>query len=382
MLDRRGKPRPMNQQLLTVNENGLYCPAGDFYIDPWRRVPRAVITHAHSDHARFGSQRYLAAAESRELLEIRLGKQISLQTLDYGEPLRTREAQITLYPAGHIRGSAQVRIEVAGEVAVVTGDYKLQADPTCAPWEPVRCHLLVTESTFGLPVFRWPSTDEVLRQILAWYLHNRQSGRPSVLLAYSLGKAQRLMAEILRHSPEGWAGRLYVHGSIIRPTQAYLAGGVSLPEPCGVSQAPADIDWSQCLILAPPSAQHSTWMKRFGDPSVAMASGWMAIRGTRRRRHLDQGFVVSDHVDWPDLLQAIELCQAEEVWVTHGFSDIVARYCQEHGRPASVMATPYGGEAADEESTDEEPVDPESQVASEAGQGLPPDLSASEGFFR
>jgi putative mRNA 3-end processing factor len=337
-------------ELLQVRPAGLYCPSGDFYIDPWSSVRRAIITHAHSDHARWGSEQYLAATDCRTLLELRLGKGISLQTLPYGEKLTIGSVTVSLHPAGHILGSSQVRIEVDGRVALITGDYKLQADPTCLPWEPVRCDLMVTESTFGLPVFRWPAMSEVVGDILKWWKANQAEGRTSVLLGYAVGKSQRMIAELIEASNQESANEMFIHGALIGPLAAYRAAGVKLPTLRSISEMPGKYDYSKSLIFAPPAAHNSPWMKRFPDASVAMASGWMAIRGTRRRRNVDRGFVVSDHVDWPDLAKAIELCNPTELWVTHGFSDVVARHQTELGRKARPIVTQFVGDDADVES--------------------------------
>ena len=268
------------------------------------------------------------------------------------------DATISLHPAGHILGSAQVRIEVAGQVALITGDYKLQADPTCSAWEPQRCDLLVTESTFGLPVFRWPSTEQVIDEIAGWWQENQLAGRTSVLLAYSVGKSQRIIAELLKKLGSEAAHEMAVHGALRGPNRAYVAAGVVLPDLPSAASMPSDHDWSRSLILAPPSSQSTPWMQRFSDPSIAMASGWMAIRGTRRRRGVERGFILSDHIDWPDLLQAIGVCKPQQVWVTHGFTDIVARFLAEQGIPACVLETKFQGD--DAEGTQESEQAPES----------------------
>lgn len=335
------------QELLQITAAGLYCPAGDFHIDPWKPVPRAIITHAHSDHARSGSQRYLAAKSSKSLLQLRLGVDIELQTLEYGESLALGDVNVTLFPAGHILGSSQVRLESHGKVALVTGDYKLQKDSTCCSWEPVPCHLMVTESTFGLPVFHWPKTSQVIDELIGWWQANQQAGQTSVLLAYSVGKTQRILMELEQRQPKN--GRIWVHGSMLGPLRAYRESGVALPEYESVASAPNGTDFSQALVIAPPSAQQSSWMNRFREVSLASASGWMAIRGTRRRRNLDRGFVLSDHVDWDDLNQAVEWCNPEELWVTHGFSDTFARYQSERGRKAAPLKTEFQGEVEGED---------------------------------
>jgi putative mRNA 3-end processing factor len=337
-------PLPSFRNVLECTSRGLYCPAGDFYIDPWQPVDRAVITHAHSDHARWGSKAYLATESCRTLLNLRLGTDIPLETLPYGETKTIGSALVSLHPAGHILGSAQVRIEVDGAVAVISGDYKRQHDITCAAWEPLPCHLLVSESTFGLPVFRWQSTETVIDEISNWWERNRSEQRTSVLLAYAVGKSQRLIAELCRLAGEDAHREMYVHGALLGPNVAYTAAGVVLPELPSAAAMPRGHDFGGALIFAPPSAQHSPWMSRFKDASVAMASGWMAIRGTRRRRAIDRGFVVSDHADWNDLQMSIAECAPEELWVTHGFCETLARYQSELGRTARPLETRFAGD--------------------------------------
>jgi len=345
-----------DSKLLECTQQGLYCPAGDFYIDPWDRVNRAVVTHAHSDHARWGCRKYLAAKSCEPLLRVRLGSNIDLHALDYGEKLRIKDAIVSLHPAGHILGSAQVRIEVDGKVALITGDYKLQPDATCATWEAVRCNLMVTESTFGLPVFRWPRTQFVIDQIVAWWRENQCQRRTSLILAYSVGKAQRILAELLATCGSDVARDIAVHGAMLGPNRAYREAGVDLPDLPSAASLSGSYDWSRSLVIGPPSSQSTGWVKRFADPSIAMASGWMAIRGTRRRRNVDRGFVLSDHVDWPDLISAIDACSPEQVWVTHGFSEVVSRYLTERGLLARVLQTQFSGEESEPASVPEDPV--------------------------
>jgi putative mRNA 3-end processing factor len=357
---------PRFRNVLECTPKGLYCPAGDFYIDPWQAVERAVITHAHSDHARWGSKAYLSAETCRTLLKLRLGAGIHLETLPYGETKTIGSAHIALHPAGHILGSSQIRIEVDGAVAVVSGDYKRQADITCTPWEPVACHLLVTESTFGLPVFRWQSTERVIGEILQWWSKNQAAKRTSILLVYAVGKSQRLIAELCELAGRDVASAMYVHGALVGPNAAYRAAGVDLPEIPSAAAMPRGHDWSNSLIFAPPSAQNSPWLSRFKDPSVAMASGWMAIRGTRRRRAMDRGFVVSDHVDWLDLQTSINDCAPEQLWVTHGFAETLARYQTELGRPSRSIDTRFAGD--DDEASQDGGLDP---VADQPGEETP-----------
>lgn len=328
--------------ILLPSERGLYCPQGDFYIDPWRPVERAVITHAHSDHARWGMERYLCSREGSGVLRRRVGWDSKIDTLEYGESLTIGSAKVSLHPAGHILGSAQVRVEVDGEVAVVSGDYKTDPDPTCTPFEPVKCHLFVTESTFGLPIYHWPSEESLRNDINAWWRANQAAGRSSLILGYALGKCQRALAML-----DPSIGPIFLHGAVIGLTQDYREMGVDLPPTLKVSDVEKGYDWSQAVVLAPPSAHGTPWARKFGDQSAAFLSGWMAIRGARRRRAVDRGFVMSDHVDWPSLMSAIGETEAERVWVTHGYTNVVVRYLREQGLDAEVLAGHWEADAED-----------------------------------
>jgi putative mRNA 3-end processing factor len=334
--------------LLTRRPEGLYCEAGDFFVDPWRPVERAVITHAHADHARSGHRRYLAAAPAQGVLRARLGD-VSLQALAYGETVDVGGVRVSLHPAGHVLGSAQVRIEHRGEVWVASGDYKVEADPTCAPFEPVRCHTFVTESTFGLPIYRWAPQAQVFAAIDAWWLANARAGRASVLFCYAFGKAQRILAGV-----DASIGPIVCHGAIEPLNRAYRAAGVPLPPTRLVSEVADRAELGRALVLAPPSAGGSTWMRRFPDPSDAFASGWMALRGARRRRAVDRGFVLSDHADWPGLQQAIAASGAQRVFVTHGYVPVMVRWLAGQGLDAQSFDTEFGGEegAAQTEAAD------------------------------
>jgi putative mRNA 3-end processing factor len=310
--------------LVCQRAEGLYCPPGDFYIDPWRPVQRAVLTHAHGDHARRGHTNYLAARPGQHVLKSRLGD-IALQTLDYGETVTIGAARVSLHPAGHVLGSAQVRIEHAGRVWVVSGDYKLAPDPTCAPFEPVRCDTFITESTFGLPIYRWPAAEAVYRDINAWWAANAAAGRPSLLFCYAFGKAQRILAGV-----DPTIGPVLVHGAVVPLNDAYAASGVRLPAVRRVSRRrqgrlPARAD--------PGAAVRAGFAMDAALPgfSDAFASGWMQLRGTRRRRALDRGFVLSDHADWPALSQAIAATGARRIIVTHGYTAPMVRWLAEQG---------------------------------------------------
>ena len=346
-------------------ESGLYCAQGDFYIDPWRAVPRAVVTHAHSDHATPGCGQYLTSTEGQAVLRVRMGSKAQIETLPYDQPIDIQGVRLSLHPAGHVLGSAQVRIEAHGYVSVVSGDYKTEPDRTCTPFEPVKCHLFLTESTFGLPVYRWPAPSIVEDQINKWWARNRSEGRSSVIYAYSLGKAQRILAGL-----DPSIGPIITHGAVEPLNQAYRETGIALPPTQTVSQVKDTSTFRGAMVLAPPSAQGTPWMRRFGDISQAFASGWMQIRGTRRRRALDRGFVVSDHADWPGLLQAIQATEAETVWVTHGYSSVLVRWLTECGKDAHVLATRFRGEG-DDSTADEVPAEALETQVDEVTEGQP-----------
>jgi putative mRNA 3-end processing factor len=343
--------------LLRSTERGLYCQAGEFYVDPWQPVERAVITHAHGDHARWGSGAYLCSREGERVLRTRLGPGARIQAAEFGEAVDVNGVRVSLHPAGHILGSAQVRVEHGGEVWVVSGDYKTEADPTCTPFEPVRCHTFVTESTFGLPIYRWRPDREVFAQIDAWWRANAAQGRASLLFGYALGKAQRLLAGI-----DPSIGPIYTHGAVERLNADYRDTGIPLPPTRSPMGLPRGHDWGGAMVVAPPSAHGTPWMRRFGNASTAFASGWMRVRGHRRRRAVDRGFVLSDHVDWPSLLASIRATEAECVWVTHGYREPVVRWLREHGLQAQSVASRWEGE------TDESDV----VVADEDGTVPPP----------
>jgi len=332
--------------LLRMTDAGFYCEAGGFHIDPWQPVERALITHAHGDHARTGNGAYLAAIEGLPLLRARLAPDARIETLRYGETRRIGAVDVSFHPAGHVLGSAQIALRRGGDHVVVSGDYKLAPDPTCAPFEPVACDTLITESTFGLPIYRWDDPDVTLRSILHWWEDNRAAGRASVLFAYALGKAQRVLVGLARLAGP-LPGPVYTHGAVERINAAYREAGVALPPTTRVVEAPAATRWSDALIVAPPSARGSRWLTRFDPVSTAFASGWMAIRGTRRRASLDRGFALSDHADWPGLNAAIEASGAARVLVTHGYRDELTRWLNEHGRHAEAVETRFEGETVE-----------------------------------
>ena len=329
--------------LVTLTDAGLYCPAGGFHIDPWNPVPRAVVTHAHADHARWGCGKYLGAEPGRQLLRTRLGDAADVTTVPYGQPVDHDGVRVSFHPAGHVLGSAQVRLEHRGEVWVVTGDYKLDPDPTSAPFEPVRCHTFITESTFGLPIYRWDRPEKLFGGINAWWRANKAADKCSIVYAYALGKAQRVMAGV-----DPSIGPIYTHGAVEKVTRAYRESGVELPQttPTGQVTVPRGQSkpWPGSLVIAPPAAAGSTWVRKFEPASEAIASGWMRVRGARRRKAVDRGFVLSDHADWPGLLTAVKETGAARVLATHGFAGVFARHLREQGLDAGVIATRYGDE--------------------------------------
>lgn len=331
----------MVADLIQPTERGLYCPAGDFHIDPWRPVERAVITHAHGDHARWGHRVYYASHGSRPLLERRLSRDALILTCDFGKPFRLGDAWVSFHPAGHILGSAQVRVEHRGRVWVASGDYKRDDDPTCEPFEVVPCDTFITEATFALPIYRWEPVARVVGEIHQWWQECASRGQTAVLFSYALGKAQRILSELRAYTRE----TAYLHGAMVPLVAAYRDAGVPMLPTEPVSAMPRTHDFSGALVLAPPSAAGGSWMRRFRPESTGFASGWMRIRGNRRRRGYDRGFVVSDHADWPALLQTVRDTGATRVLATHGRTDVLVRYLNEvEGVQAEPLVTDYGGE--------------------------------------
>ena len=331
-------------ELLTLTDRGLYCPVGDFHIDPWRSVDRALTTHAHSDHARSGSKSYLCSAPCKPLLQIRLTAGSVIESLPFGEPKTINGVRVSFHPAGHLLGSAQIRLEHKGVVWVVTGDYKREESPTAEPFEPIPCNGLITETTFGLPIYRWLPQQTIFQQINEWWAENQREGRTTLLYGYALGKAQRLLGGL-----NGDQGPILLHGSLEKLTEAYRAAGVPLPATLPATVENAALHKGKAIVLAPPSAHNTPWSRKFAPHSAAFASGWMTVRGRRRNQALDRGFVLSDHVDWPGLLQTVRESQAETVWTTHGYADVVSRYLLESGVHSVPLRTSFTGEGGDEE---------------------------------
>jgi putative mRNA 3-end processing factor len=329
--------------LIEFTDKGLYCPTGQFYIDPWHPVDRAIITHAHSDHARFGSRHYLCHSDTIPLLKLRLGD-VSVESIEWNNPIQMNGVNISLHPAGHIIGSAQIRVEYKGEVWVVSGDYKTEDDGLCTPFEPVRCHAFISESTFGLPIYHWKPQAVIYDNIRNWILESQEKGKVPVLIGYSLGKAQRILDCI-----NTVAENIYVHGAIWNIHQTLIAAGHKLPLVHRVNPDTPKENYRKAVIIAPPSADGSTWMKRFSPASVGICSGWMQVRGNVRRRNADAGFALSDHADWNGLLNAVNATGAEKVFVTHGFQAAFSRYLKEKGIYSAEVKTEYGGEEEEQE---------------------------------
>ncbi|MEJ2004848.1 MAG: ligase-associated DNA damage response exonuclease, partial [Cyclobacteriaceae bacterium] len=301
--------------LLHFNENGIYCEKADVYIDPWRPVKRALITHGHADHSRYGHKHYMATENAAPVIRHRLGNDISLQTVQYGEKVNINGVSFSFHPAGHIPGSAQIRVDDGSEVWVVSGDYKTEDDGLSEAFEPVRCDVFITECTFGLPVYRWRPQREVFREINNWWRKNAAEGKTSILTAYALGKAQRILKGV-----DTDIGPIYTHGAVENVNEVIRQQGYVLPPTRYVEVKGKKDDFKGALVIAPPSAIGSSWIRKFKPYSVAMASGWMALRGTRRRRAADRGFVLSDHADWDGLNLAVSETGARKVITTHGYT--------------------------------------------------------------
>jgi putative mRNA 3-end processing factor len=328
--------------LIEFTDKGLYCPQGQFYIDPWKPVDRAVITHAHSDHARWGSKYYLCHHLTKPILQLRLGDN-PYQTVEWNEPVLMNGVKISLHPAGHIIGSSQIRVEYAGEVWVVSGDYKTENDGISGAFEAVRCNTFITESTFGLPIYKWKQQAEIFSDIKNWVVENNAAGKTSVLIAYSLGKAQRILKPLAETGLP-----IFLHGAVFNVHEALTNAGIDLPAVQRVQPTTLKTETQGNIVIAPSGADGSSWIKKFSPYSVGVCSGWMQVRGNTRRRNADAGFALSDHADWDGLLQAVKATGAEKVFATHGFQASFSRYLNEQGIEAAEVKTEYGN---DEEET-------------------------------
>lgn len=326
--------------MLTETPAGLHCADGDFYIDPWGPVERAIITHAHGDHARPGSAAYLCARASVPLLRRRFGDGCAIEGLEYGDSRLIGGTRVSFHPGGHVLGSSQIRLEGREGVWVVSGDYKRASDPTCAAFEPIQSDTFVTESTFGLPIYRWDPTEEVIADLMAWWEQNRTANKTSVLFCYTIGKAQRVLAELTRVTDR----TALAHGMMLPMIEVYREAGIRMLPVEPATERPRGTSYAGELVLAPLSARGTPWMRRLGDLSDAFASGLMRVRGVRRQRAFDRGFVLSDHADWPALLYTIGESGADRVLVTHGHAEALARYLTEQGVESGVIKTAWEGE--------------------------------------
>ena len=340
----------MNSPLIQFTGKSLYCPIADVHIDPWIPVDRAIITHAHSDHAKWGSKNYLAHKHSEPILRMRLGNDINLQTVEYGESFTINGVRFSLHPAGHIIGSAQVRAEYKGEVWVASGDYKLEDDNFCAPFETVKCNVFITESTFGLPIYKWQKQEKIFDEINSWKAKNESEGKASLLMGYSLGKMQRILKNIANSENE----TIYAHGAVFSVNEKLREAGFDLPPLTLITKETDKKLFKGALILAPPSADGSPWVKKFAPYSMGYCSGWMAIRGAKNRRAVDQGFVLSDHADWNDLNTAVVNSGAEKVFVTHGFTSVFSKWLNENNIASAEVKTMYGKDEVETETVKEE----------------------------
>jgi putative mRNA 3-end processing factor len=324
--------------LIEFSSKGLCCPAGGFYIDPWKPVDKALITHAHGDHAKFGSKNYLCHHYTKPLLEARLGAGI-YESVEWGEQLNINGVKVSFHPAGHMIGSSQIRLEHNGEVWVFSGDYKTENDGISGQFEPIKCNTFITESTFGLPIYNWRPQPEIFRNIKNWILKNKEQGKASIMLAYSLGKAQRILQPLSEVTDV-----IYAHGAVYNMHMALVNAGWKLPLLERITFDTPKEKLKNAVIIAPPSAENSTWMKRFTPYAIGYCSGWMQVRGNVRRKNVDGGFVISDHADWNGLLQAVKATEATKVFVTHGYQAAFSRYLNEIGIESAEVKTEYGDE--------------------------------------
>jgi putative mRNA 3-end processing factor len=325
--------------LISFTDKGLYCDKGNFYIDPWKPVDKAIITHAHADHAYLGHKNYLCHTYTKPILQLRLGEN-NYQTLEWNETVFLNGVKVSLHPAGHIIGSSQVRLEYNGEVWVVSGDYKVEDDGISGKFEPVKCDTFITESTFGLPIYKWKPQQEIYNNIITWINKNKENGKASVILAYSLGKAQRVSQAIKETTQT-----IYAHGAVFNMQQTLIDAGWNLAPIVRVTPETSKELLKGSVVIAPPSADRTSWMKKFQPYSVGVCSGWMQVRGNARRKNVDAGFALSDHADWDGLLQSVKATGAEKLFVTHGFQSAFSRYCSEENiAMAAEVKTEYGNE--------------------------------------
>ncbi|HAJ81180.1 MAG: DNA ligase-associated DEXH box helicase [Zunongwangia sp.] len=337
----------MKTPLLAFNDKGIYCAQADVYLDPWRPVDKAIISHGHADHSRWGHKKYITHHSNIPIIKHRLGE-INVSGKNWNETFMINNVQFSFHPAGHIIGSAQIRVEYKGEVWVFTGDYKTEDDGVATPYEPVKCHTFITECTFGLPAFKWQPQNEVFAEINNWWQQNQSEGRTSVIFGYSLGKAQRLLKYL-----DTSIGKIYTHGAIENMTEV-LRPQLEMPKTTRITRDIKKEEIKGNIVVAPPSAHGTPWIKKMVPYVTASASGWMTFRGARRRRAIDRGFVLSDHCDWQGLLSSIKETGAEKIICTHGYTDIFSRYLREIGYDARTEQTQYEEENAEQTSKPED----------------------------
>ena len=340
--------------LIEFTDKGLYCRQGDFYIDPWKPVNRAVITHAHSDHARWGSKYYLCHHFTKPILQLRLGEN-NYESIGWDEPVYINSVRVTLHPAGHIIGSAQVRLEYKDGVWVFTGDFNTEDDGLSTAFEPVKCNNFITQTTFALPIYKWKPQEVLFSGMKDWILNNKLEGKSSVFIAYSLGKAQRILKPL---SETGLP--IYAHGAVYNVHQTLINSGWKLPLVNRITSETTKEELKECIVIAPSSAEGSPWIKKFSPYATGICSGWMQVRGNVRRKNADAGFVISDHADWEGLLSATKATGAEKVYATHGFQSAFSRYLNENGVEAAEVKTNYGNDEEETVVVVDEPVNPTS----------------------
>ena len=324
--------------LISFTNKGIYCKQGDFYIDPWRPVKLAVTTHGHADHVKWGNDAYLCHELTKPILNQRLGADLKIETLPYNKEISINGVKVSLFPAGHVIGSSQIRLEYKGEVCVVSGDYKVEYDGISTAFEPVKCHTFVSESTFGLPIYKWQPQQEIFDQIKAWVSDNEDKKKTSVLVAYSLGKAQRLIHGLNGYRP------IYVHHSIENLNEGFRKAGVAVAKTTRISPELGKEEMQQGIVVVPPALAEGRWIKNLMSPAIGICSGWMQVRAGRRWKSADAGFALSDHADWPGLLSAIRATEAEKVFVTHGYTATFSKYLNEIGISSEEVKTQYGQE--------------------------------------
>ena len=323
------------EPLFKISEAGLFCPRGAFYVDPWAPVATAIITHAHADHAVKGSRRYITAESGRRVLWSRMGLHARIDGLAFGDAIDINGVKVSLHPAGHILGSAQVRAEYKGEIWVISGDYKVAPDVTCEAFEPIRCHTFVTESTFARPIFHWEPQHATFDKIHEWWRSNQEQGVASFLYGYSLGKSQRLLAGL-----DLKTGPVFVHRDIEAVNELYRQSGVPLPSVRTPNSGMTSEEWSRAMILQPPAARWAQGFPHVGNFSSGFASGWMVLPEGNHARRVHQGFALSDHADHGELISAVKATGADQVWVTHGYIDEFVTELRSFGLNAVAMRTP------------------------------------------